>query len=88
MTLTVDLPQQNQWLTMNLTETGEIWVRLRHQGEILLSKISPTADQQIWQLTLVKPVFGISPGQFAVFYQQDQENDYYCLGAVEIIESI
>ncbi len=74
-------------LTANLTEVGKTWVRLRHQGEILPCKISPITNQKIWQLTLAKPVFGISPGQFAVFYQKDRENDYFCLGAAEILES-
>lgn len=76
-------------LTTDLAGKEKIWVRLRHQGEILLSKISPTINQEIWQLTLTKPVFGISPGQFAVFYEKDgeQEENYYCLGAAEIVEA-
>lgn len=75
-------------LSANIPNLGEIWVRLRHQGEILPGKISPTTNQQFWQLDLAKPVFGLSPGQFAVFYQQDEKkDDYFCLGAAEIIET-
>lgn len=68
-------------------EEKEIWVRLRHQGEILRGKISPTQNGQNWQVTLEKPAFAICAGQFAVFYEQDpqdQEN-FFCAGGAEIL---
>jgi tRNA-uridine 2-sulfurtransferase len=49
--------------------TGDITVRIRHGGEL----ISATLEHH--QLTVTKPVFGVAPGQAAVFYYGE-----VCLG--------
>lgn len=75
-------------INVNLTEKKEWWMRLRHQGEILRGKISPNMESEdVWQLSLEKAVFGVSPGQFAVFYTQDEDDreNFFCEGAAEIL---
>ena len=65
----------------------DIQVRVRHQGEILPVKIvSNSDDPDLLRVILEKPLFGVSPGQFAVFYQKDLEapQDFFCLGAAAI----
>lgn len=65
---------------------SQVFVRVRHQGEILSGKISPGKSGTL-QVTLAKPVFGLSPGQFAVFYQvdPDDEANFFCLGAAALV---
>lgn len=67
---------------------NQVLVRVRHQGEILACKISPGETVDTLQVNLAKPVFGLSPGQFAVFYQidPDDKTNFFCLGAAAIIE--
>ncbi len=63
-----------------------VWIRVRHQGEILRGKISPAKPAGFFQVELEKKVFALASGQFAVFYQPDErsESNFYCLGGAEI----
>jgi tRNA-specific 2-thiouridylase len=61
-------------------------VRIRHQGELVGVRKMEKMAREKWRLELEKKVFAISPGQFAVFYEQDSEDEdnYFCVGVGEI----
>jgi tRNA-specific 2-thiouridylase len=50
-------------------EKRRVGVRIRHLGEIMPATIS-NANQPL--ITLAKPVFGVAPGQSAVFYRRNE----------------
>lgn len=54
-------------------DDGELRVRIRHGGELLRAKVESQkleskSDQPILRVVLEEPVFGVAPGQAAVFY--------------------
>lgn len=58
----------------------KLLVRIRHQG-----KMVPVVDLHEHEVILAEALFAPANGQFAVFYQQDVDGGYYCLGAGEIV---
>lgn len=71
----------------NHWENNELQVRIRHTGEIVPCKLKHYSDG-VWQVTTQKPIQGIAPGQFSVFYERREKGDknnlkseqYACLG--------
>lgn len=57
----------------------QLMVRIRHQGEMV-----PVESLNDGEVFLAKALFAPASGQFSVFYQQDNDGGYYCLGAGEI----
>ncbi len=73
---------------LNNKEQEKVFVRVRHLGELLPSKIGQLNERSKEVLVkLTKPAFALAAGQFAVFYLEDEENqgNYYCLGGGEIV---
>ena len=61
-----------------LENISNLFVRIRHTGELLDCKVTPTSDQQ-YSATLETAISGIAPGQSAVLYQKIN-NVTLCLG--------
>lgn len=70
------------WLAGNPPSKKELQVKIRHGKQLYNCIVNPLGDGR-WQVTLAQDDQGIAPGQFAVFYD-DQE----CLGAGVIAFSI
>lgn len=79
-------------LTDELTRQPNVscWrVRLRHQGQMYqVAKIDRDGGQT--RVILQEPAFGVSPGQFAVFYAPDssEPGSWLVMGAGEIISDV
>ncbi len=62
-------------------------VRIRHTGELVECKLQKISEDD-WQVTTHKPIQGIAPGQFSVFYAINKvatsHSQYRCLGGAII----
>lgn len=64
-------------------------VRIRHTGEMVECKLQKISEDE-WQVTTQKPIQGIAPGQFSVFYEKiittrRSNSQFICLGGGAII---
>jgi len=62
----------------------QVWVRVRHQGELIRAKVQKhqkerTADRRV-KVILAEPERGVAPGQAAVFYRKFRINTFEVLG--------
>ena len=86
----LDISQPTARLAHALEKTTDFstWrVRIRHQGTLHPLKSFSSTGCTTGRLELAQPVFGVSPGQFAVFYRQDPDNssDWLVIGAATLV---
>jgi tRNA-specific 2-thiouridylase len=75
--------KQSQGIDIFTQKPHQLYIRIRHQGELTAVSSFTKLSNHCLQVSLKKSVFAPSPGQFAVFYRRDvsHPNHYFCLGA-------